>query len=290
MTTTWENSIIIKGTKNEFSVLPSVSNFITQEHYIDIKQLNLESDLNEYVKKDTAALPLTEDREGYHDQRHYDYWLSGLDEYQKIKCESQNAGLNYNNKVRVLDFGCASGRVLRHFAFQNETESWGCDINENHVNWCNKYLGKQARVFQNTSLPHLQIDDNFFDLVYCLSVFTHIEAFETSWLCELRRVLKPGGIAYITIHDETSWNNMPKDWGVGHAVINNPQFDPKWLETGFPNEKFISRWAADKSYTSNVFYKLSYIHEVWSKFFNIHKVIPMGSNYQTVLVLQNNKR
>jgi len=285
MTNTFENSIIIKSNKQSYTVLSSVNNYLTQEHFIDVNSLGLERGINEYTKKDTAPLPSTEDREGYYESRHYDFWLSGLEEYQKIKRESAEAGLNIDNHLKVLDFGCASGRVLRHFLYQSNADIWGCDINEDHVTWCNKFLSGRSRIFQNTSLPHLQVEDNFFDIVYCLSVFTHIETFETSWLCEIRRILKPGGIAYITIHDETSWKNMP-DWGVRRAIVNHPEFNPIWLETGFPNEKFVSRWAEDKSYTSNVFYKLSYIKNIWSRFFSIVKVIPMGSSYQTVLILK----
>ncbi|QNA43841.1 class I SAM-dependent methyltransferase [Lacibacter sediminis] len=288
MNTSWESSVILAATKTNFEVLPSVGMFATQEHYIDVTKIELEEELNVYLKKDTHPLPVTEDREGYYDDRHYDYWLSGLIEFLRIRSISEKYIGKIGKETKVLDFGCASGRVLRHFALQSTTVSWGCDINENHVLWCNKYLPNNSIVFQNTSLPHLQIADNFLDLIYCLSVFTHIESFETSWLCELNRILKPGGIAYITIHDENSWQIMPKDWGVGYAVINHPEFNEEWLTAGFPNEKFISRWQNNKSYTSNVFYRLSYIEHVWSKFFSIKEIIPNGSNYQTVLILQKN--
>jgi len=287
MQDSWEQSIILRKTKNNFQVLPPVQSFINQEHFINTENLGLEKDLALYIGEDNSPLPLTEDREGYHGQRHFDYWLSGLEEFLKITTLYKKYVPEDQSDAKILDFGCASGRVLRHFATQSKYECWGCDINENHVQWCNDYLPNKVKVFQNTSLPHLQIPDGFFDLSYCLSVFTHIEEFETSWLCEFKRIMKPNGIAYVTIHDETSWKNMPKDWGVGHAVINHPDFEQKWIEEGFPNEKFVSRWINSQSYSSNVFYKLSYIHRVWSKFFKILEVIPMGSNYQTVLILQN---
>lgn len=282
----WENSIIIPGTKREFTALPPVLQFATQEHFIDIPKLKLPFEINTYLKKDTYPLPVTEDREGYFDNRHYDYWLSGLDDYIKILKIAETCNIKKDRTARVFDFGCATGRVLRHFALQSEMQVWGCDINENHVTWCNKFLPGNSNVFQSSSLPHLQVEDNFFDIVYSLSVFTHIDTFETSWLCEIRRILKPGGIAYLTIHDESSWNNMPHEWGVGSAVINHPEFDPSWLKEGFPGEKFVSRWFVEKSYSANVFYKIDYIKRVWSRFFHIDKIIPMGSNYQTVLVLK----
>lgn len=277
MNENWENSIIIAGNKTRFKVLKPAGSYSPTE---------IAPDVAAQIKKDACPLPTTEDREGYHGERHFEYWLSGLEDFKKIMAAGKESGLVIDRQTRVLDLGCASGRVLRHFAAQSEVEPWGCDISENHVAWCNRYLPKKTKVFLNTSIPNLQVQDNFFDIVFAMSVFTHIESFETSWLAELSRVIKPGGIAYVTIHDETSWKNMPKDWGAGYAVMNHPDFKEKWLKTGFPGEKFVLRWDANRSYSSNVFYKLNYVKRVWGKFFRIQKVIPNGSLYQTVLVLQ----
>lgn len=285
MSNAWENSIIITGTKTEFKTLQPVAYYAPKET-TPHPELELPADITKYIQKDVAPLPVTEDREGYHGDEHYEHWLSGLSDYVKIVAAAKSSGLQLNSKSRVLDFGCASGRVLRHFAAQSEVQAWGCDISENHVVWCNQYLPDKVKVFQNTSLPHIQVEDNFFDVIYAMSVFTHIESFETSWLCELYRALKPRGIAYVTIHDETSWKDMPLDWGAGFAVTKHPDFKKEWLKAGFPGEKFVSRWHDDKSYSSNVFYKLEYIKRVWGKFFTIKKVIPKGSAYQTVVILQ----
>lgn len=286
MSMTWEDSIIIAGTKTSFDTLSPAKQ---QPHPDDISKLTnftLPKNLAQYEKKDTFPLPTTEDREGYHGNRHYEYWLSGLSDCMKISAAAKKHGIKLTKKSRILDFGCASGRVLRHFAAYTNVDTWGCDISENHVRWCNQFLPPNAKVFQNTSLPHLQIEDNFFDVVYAMSVFTHIEAFETSWLCELHRVLKPGGIVYTTIHDERSWESMPHDWGAGHAVMQHPDFKKEWLKTGFPGDKFISRWDNNRSYSSNVFYKEAYIRRVWGKFFKVIDIIPKASDYQTGLILQ----
>ena len=107
---------------------------------------------------------------------------------------------------RLLDFGCASGRVLRHVACQQDrAEPWGCDIARNNVEWISTHLPRSIRVFQNTIFPHLPVEDRFFDVICAFSVFTHIDDFEDLWLLELRRVLRPGGIAFLTIHSERSW-------------------------------------------------------------------------------------
>jgi SAM-dependent methyltransferase len=58
------------------------------------------------------------------------------------------------------------------------------------------------RFATTTTFPHLPFEDNFFDLVYAGSVFTHIADLAESVALELRRILRPGGRLYITIHDE----------------------------------------------------------------------------------------
>jgi ubiquinone/menaquinone biosynthesis C-methylase UbiE len=104
---------------------------------------------------------------------------------------------------RVLDFGCASGIMLRWLpdvALANEV--WGVDINGPVINWCQLHLSPPFRFATTTTLPHLPFEDNFFDLIYAGSVFTHIADLAEMWLLELRRILRPGGRLYITIHDE----------------------------------------------------------------------------------------
>ncbi len=66
-----------------------------------------------------------------------------------------------------------------------------CDINRRHVDWCNLHLPRSIRVFQNTSLPLIPLPEGAVDLVSAFSVFSHIEAFDTTWLMEIRRVLAP---------------------------------------------------------------------------------------------------
>src|SRR3954469_20854897 len=63
---------------------------------------------------DRSALPTTEAREGYFGDRHLEYWLSG---YRDANCVVDATGLTSNRPIRILDFGGASGRVIRHFNY-----------------------------------------------------------------------------------------------------------------------------------------------------------------------------
>jgi SAM-dependent methyltransferase len=99
---------------------------------------------------------------------------------------------------RVLDFGCGAGRVLRHFMPEATTaEFWGCDLHEPTIAWLADNLSPPVRFFVNDSRP-LPQPDGYFDLVYALSVFTHITYEWSDWLLELHRVLKPDGLLLAT--------------------------------------------------------------------------------------------
>ncbi len=54
-------------------------------------------------------------------------------------------------------------------------------------------------MFRNDEAPPLELDDDSFDLVWAISVFTHISDYWSSWLVDLHRILRDGGILLATI-------------------------------------------------------------------------------------------
>jgi SAM-dependent methyltransferase len=110
-------------------------------------------------------------------------------------------GLELSADQRVLEFGCGSGRVGRWFIEGSEARFSGCDVNEQLVGWCRANLDGE---FARTELaPPLPYADRTFDLVYALSVFTHMhEANARAWFAELARVVRPGGLALLTYQDD----------------------------------------------------------------------------------------
>ena len=101
----------------------------------------------------------------------------------------------------VLDFGCGCGRVLRHWA-DLAADVHGCDYNPVLVDWCRQQL-TFARFETNALEPPLPYPEATFDLVYALSVFTHLpEPLHTRWVAELARVIRPGGHLIISTHGE----------------------------------------------------------------------------------------
>jgi SAM-dependent methyltransferase len=93
----------------------------------------------------------------------------------------------------ILDWGCGCGRILRHWVALDATRVFGCDINPKMVGWCNANL-PFAEVTVNDISPPLPYPDESLDLVYALSVLTHLpEDLQHAWVRECRRILRPGG-------------------------------------------------------------------------------------------------
>jgi cyclopropane fatty-acyl-phospholipid synthase-like methyltransferase len=96
----------------------------------------------------------------------------------------------------VLDFGCGCGRLTR-FLFKS-CEVHACDVSRPHVMWCKENL-LAVKTEQSSVEPPLPYSNRTFDLLYALSVFTHLRQLALErWLTEFRRVMKPTGILIVT--------------------------------------------------------------------------------------------
>lgn len=157
---------------------------------------------------------------------------------------------------RVLDFGCGTGRVLRHFQTEaSKGEFWGCDIHAPSISWLSENL-PNCHVFQNQDIAELPIESNYFDLIYVISVFTHLTAAWKAWLAELRRVLRPGGILLNTFHNRVAYEyttGQPFDERTTGMLIRHPHRN--WDEGG-----------------AMVYHSNWWIQEHWGEFFNVEFV------------------
>ena len=122
------------------------------------------------------------------------------------------ARLGLGAGARYFELGCASGRVVRHLAYHTAAQVWCCDINKRHTEWIRLFLPERINVFHSSAIPNLPLEDNSIDVATAFSVFTHIDDFETAWLLELRRILRPGGLAYLTVSTDHTWEQYKHGW------------------------------------------------------------------------------
>lgn len=103
----------------------------------------------------------------------------------------------------ILDWGCGPGRVLRHLpeVFGPEGQYLGADPNPASIKWCNTHLDFIDASLINGQQAHLPYPSDSIDLLYGISIFTHLSAQgHTNWMKELMRILRPGGMALLTTH------------------------------------------------------------------------------------------
>ena len=147
-----------------------------------------------------------------------DFIAQGIDQVKLLKKHIQ-----LEPDDAVLDVGSGIGRTaiaLTDYLSSKGTYE-GFDVVEKGVKWCNKKIKKDFPNFNfmyvplnndlyNTSKGKSQsfkfpYEDASFNKVFLFSVFTHMSVEEIGhYLCEIKRILKPGGLCLSTFFMYTS--------------------------------------------------------------------------------------
>jgi SAM-dependent methyltransferase len=168
----------------------------------------------------------------------------------------------------VLDFGCGCGRVLRHFHnLSTSCRFYGTDIDEQAIDWCSRHL-EFARFKVNSALPTTSFEDATFDLVYAISVFTHLdEEYQIAWLRELKRISKPGGLLLLTVHGKSF---LPNESHNSETDLDETGFLYLVHQTG----KLKLDGLPD--FYQTAYHSETYIRREWSKFSQSFAMLSMA--------------
>jgi SAM-dependent methyltransferase len=151
-------------------------------------------------------------------------------------------GWSFEGK-RVLDFGCGAGRVLSAFLEEAKgAEFHGCDIDAESVRWLGDNFSPPIHVFANTPEPsRLPFDDGSLDVIYAVSVFSHLADGWSGWLAELHRCLAPGGYLLATfLGGAQSETIAGEPWDPDRVGMNVLFPDQPWDQGG--PMVFVSEW------------------------------------------------
>lgn len=193
------------------------------------------------------------------------------------------SGYELASAKSILDLGSGIGRMIRHLPGYNPTAvMWGVDISAIHIQWCKDHLSPPFHFAVTTPLPALPFPDGFFDVVYAGSVFTHIGDLADAWLLELRRVMSPGGRAYVTLHDDDTVA----------LLESHPVYKQMWLSEqlrsapGYQvNKSSYGMLVIGPDDNCQVFYRRAYFERMLTPSFEILGVHPETHGYQTAYVI-----
>jgi len=184
---------------------------------------------------------------------------------------------SFSDFDHVLDFGCGCGRSLiwcKEIA--KKSNIYGSDFDAEAIAWCREHI-PFGKYYVNQALPLTKFPTGMFDLIFAVSVFTHLNLdYQLSWLSELKRISAPGGYLLLTCHGETVWRNLPPE-RIETLRKDGVLFDrePFW-ENIFPD------------WYRSTYHTLEYLNKVWTEFFDIIDYIPQGMNgHQDIVVLRN---
>jgi SAM-dependent methyltransferase len=160
----------------------------------------------------------------------------------------------------ILDFGCGCGRMIRAIRKRLPAQSlFGTDIDPEAIAWLREYYAAVGDFRVNPHLPPMTYEDNFFDFIFSISIFTHLpEDMQFAWLAELQRIAKPGGYLILTTHGER------------HFHLVEPEFQTRLKTHGFHYMKrdFVTTEGLPVFYQT-AFHSPDYIRREWSKYFEV---------------------
>jgi SAM-dependent methyltransferase len=134
---------------------------------------------------------------------------------------------------RVLDFGCGAGRTLRHFLDEAEVaELWGADIDAASIEWLEGALCPPLHAIRCGPEPPLPVEGRF-DLIWAISVFTHLTDTSLGWLLELHRRLAPGGLLMASYMGRQHSKLLAGEpWDENRIGMNVLRHDQGWDDGG----------------------------------------------------------
>lgn len=232
-----------------------------------------------------AGLPMPpmELREGY-GKTDAEYLESGKQHVARMLEILAASGFSLEQSRRILDFGCSAGRMIRWLApYAEEREIWGVDIASKPIHWATQHCSPPFFFATNTTLPPLPFESGTFDLIYCGSVFTHIADLAEIWLLELKRLLKPGGFLYATVHDKHTIDLLLTQFSTTALSRGLVRAGEK---TGCLKGNFAKLVFARSPKGAQVFYDLEHLRRHWGRHFEFVSVVEEAYGYQTALILK----
>ena len=175
-----------------------------------------------------------------------EYYNDGLATSKElISLIGKYKNLHDAKNLKILDWGCGTGRITRHFPglLPEDAQVYGADYNKQYIQWCRDNLaGIQWN--SNGIDPPLLYNEGFFDVVIGLSVFTHLSGQNhAKWLAELHRITAHDGVILVTTQGNAFRKKLlpqeKKTFDAGLLVTRESALEGHRLFSSFQPESYM---------------------------------------------------
>lgn len=112
----------------------------------------------------------------------------------------REGGLDFKrDDLRIADFGAGWGRYTRFMLkYAHPDNLFALEVQSHMVERSRKEFGR-ANFIKVDNFPPTPLQDEFFDLIFGYSVFSHLSPVcADAWIAEFARIVKPGGLVVMT--------------------------------------------------------------------------------------------
>ena len=209
--------------------------------------------------------------------------FTGYNAFKGFESLAAQNGISNHQGLKVLDWGCGHGRLTRHFI-----DNWpqahisGTDIDAENIAWCKEHL-RQGSFTVAPLWPPLDVPAYSYDLIIGLSVMTHLTAkAQDAWVKEIKRLLKPGGLALITFGGNAA--------AAYSSIHQSGEWWEHWRETGY-DDNLIDP-ALDGKIDDDTYYRVTHqspqqARAAWSRVLDVEQINAQAFGYQDVAILRS---
>lgn len=147
--------------------------------------------------------------------------------FSDIVVEIENMTKNFRDG-KILEIGCGNCRNLLDFA-KADFDCYGIDFSSEMLKYAKEYCKKhKIKVkLKKARAEKLPFKKEYFDYILCIATLHHLNKKEQEKsVKEMNRVLKHGGLAFITV-----WNKFPLSLFVKEKYEN-------WTRKGKPHHRY----------------------------------------------------
>lgn len=177
-----------------------------------------------------------------------EYLSDGWRTLSELMLLIEEAGYSLTEMQHVLEFASGYGRFTRHLVKAIPGKVDCADVLPGTAEFLHEQFAVNA--FYSSHDPDKIAYPRQYDMVFVLSLFTHLPVnMWASWLRNLARGIKPGGLLVFSVHNEAAATQLGVNFGADGSYFvassESPSLDGAVYGTTFTTRAFVERSIVD---------------------------------------------